>query len=78
MTIHLHTRVQSVQVKAKKVKTYDRETKQTYEETLQVGHLHLEFDDIVHVRELAELIGDRPVIIGVADSQIGLGGHDAG
>jgi len=50
----------------------DRETKQRLTETIQVGRLTLEFDDADVVHQLAELIGDRPVLIGLANTQLDL------
>jgi len=72
MSVTFSTRVVSVQVKAKAITEYDRETKQRLTETIQVGRLTLEFDDADVVQQLAELIGDRPVLIGLANTQLDL------
>jgi len=72
MSVTFSTRVISVQVKAKAITEYDRETKQRLTETIQVGRLTLEFDDAYVVQQLAELIGDRPVLIGLANTQLAL------
>ena len=72
MSVTFSTRVVSVQVKAKAITEYDRETKQRLTETIQVGRLTLEFDDAYVVQQLAELIGDRPVLIGLANTQLAL------
>ena len=78
MSVTFRTRIVSVQVKSKVIKMKDAESGHVFEETVPVGRLTLEFDEVDTVQAVAAMIGDRPVILGLADTQMGLRGLDGG
>jgi len=73
--IQFDTRVTQVSVKEKTIRHPATKESAEYLEVTKVGKLTLEFDgDDVDVGHLAKFIGDMPVAIGLAETQMSLPG----
>lgn len=70
MAVTFKAQVKSVQVKSKTVK--EKIEGGTLEHVEAVGVLTLEFDSIDATQQLADMIGDQPIVIGLADTQMRL------
>ncbi len=77
--VKFETRVLKVEVKEKTIKHDAEREMPAHFETLKIGKLTLEFDgDRVDAGMLADFIGDVPIFIGLASTQMGLTGMNGG
>jgi len=73
MALTFGTRVLKVEVKEKKVKHEETREMPAFFETIKIGKLTLEFDgDNVDVNAVAAMIGDAPVMLGLANTNFQL------
>jgi len=73
--VKIETRVVSVTSKEKVVKHEKTKETPAYYEAVKIGRLTLEFDaDHVDIQALNEFVGIEGVALGLAETQMGLGG----